>query len=122
MLPANFDGRANHVMFGSNQINPALSAAYTSQGGETLASLTANREVFLVFLRHFGCTFCREALADIAEKRAAAQRWRSSIWEAKKKRNGSSSHMDCWTFRGSAIHKDSFTRSLGWCGRNSANT
>ena len=73
MLPANFDGRANHVMFGSNQINPALSAAYTSQGGETLASLTANREVFLVFLRHFGCTFCREAVADIAEKRAAIE-------------------------------------------------
>jgi peroxiredoxin len=61
-------------MFHSSQIDPALAAAYTSQTGATLASLTADRDVFLVFLRHFGCTFCREAVADIAEKRTGIER------------------------------------------------
>ena len=40
-----------------------------SQSGRSLASLVEERSVFLVFLRHFGCTFCREAVAEIAEKR-----------------------------------------------------
>ena len=34
--------------------------------GSSLWQLTFERPVLLVFLRHFGCTFCREALADIA--------------------------------------------------------
>ncbi|MGA2430371.1 MAG: SelL-related redox protein [Candidatus Acidiferrum sp.] len=55
-------------VFRSNQIDSALAGAYTSQTGETLATL-AERPLFLVFLRHFGCTFCREAVADLAEKR-----------------------------------------------------
>ena len=50
-------------------VDPGLLNAYTSQNGETLASLLAERLVFLVFLRHFGCTFCREAVAEITEKR-----------------------------------------------------
>lgn len=37
--------------------------------GDSLRSLSDGRPVLLVFLRHFGCTFCREALADIAELR-----------------------------------------------------
>lgn len=37
--------------------------------GEKLLRLTNSQPVLLVFLRHFGCTFCREALADIAKKR-----------------------------------------------------
>jgi peroxiredoxin len=55
-------------VFRSNQIDSALLAAYTSQSGQTLATL-AERPLFVVFLRHFGCTFCREAVADLAEKR-----------------------------------------------------
>lgn len=55
-------------VFRSNRIDSALLAAYTSQSGQTLATLT-ERPLFLVFLRHFGCTFCREAVADLAEKR-----------------------------------------------------
>jgi len=35
--------------------------------GLSLEKLQRNRPVMLVFLRHFGCTFCRQALADIAE-------------------------------------------------------
>lgn len=40
-----------------------------TDSGESLADLSQNRAVLLVFLRHFGCTFCREALVDISEKR-----------------------------------------------------
>lgn len=36
---------------------------------EDLYTMSTNRLVFLVFLRHFGCIFCREALLDIASKR-----------------------------------------------------
>lgn len=56
-------------MFRSNQVDFALLSGYTSQEGQTLASLIAERPLFLVFLRHFGCSFCREAVAEIAEKR-----------------------------------------------------
>ncbi len=59
-------------VFHSNQIEPALLSAYTSQSGQTLTGL-AERPLFLVFLRHFGCTFCREAVADLAEKRPALE-------------------------------------------------
>jgi peroxiredoxin len=57
-------------LFRSNQLDSALMSAYTSRTGETLGAL-AERPLFLVFLRHFGCTFCREAVADLAEKREA---------------------------------------------------
>ena len=43
----------------------ALSRALTSSGA-TLAALSEPRPLLVVFLRHAGCTFCREALADIA--------------------------------------------------------
>jgi peroxiredoxin len=60
-------------LFRSNQIDASLLSAYASQTGQSLASLLAERSVFLVFLRHFGCTFCREAVAEIAEKRGAIE-------------------------------------------------
>jgi len=60
-------------VFRSNQIDSVLLAAYTSQDGQTLASLSSTRTVFLVFLRHFGCMFCREAVAEIAEKRKSIE-------------------------------------------------
>lgn len=34
-----------------------------------LYELSLKQVVLLVFLRHFGCTFCREALADISQRR-----------------------------------------------------
>jgi peroxiredoxin len=61
-------------MFGSEQIDAAVLGAYASQTGQTLASLTAKQAVFLVFLRHFGCTFCREAVAEISKKRSAIEK------------------------------------------------
>lgn len=42
------------------------------QGG-TLAERSAERPLLLVFLRHFGCTFCKEALADLAAARGAIE-------------------------------------------------
>jgi hypothetical protein len=37
--------------------------------GASIADLSADGRVLLVFLRHAGCTFCRETLADLAEHR-----------------------------------------------------
>lgn len=40
-----------------------------TQKDERLLDLTFAQPVMLVFLRQLGCTFCREALADIAKER-----------------------------------------------------
>ena len=37
--------------------------------GISLAELSHRSPVLVVFLRHFGCTYCREAAADVAAKR-----------------------------------------------------
>jgi AhpC/TSA antioxidant enzyme len=42
--------------------------------GDTLYSLSLISPVMLVFLRHFGCVFCKEALKDIALRRRAIER------------------------------------------------
>jgi peroxiredoxin len=42
---------------------------YRSQYDESIASLSEQAPVLVVFLRHSGCTFCREALQDLAEQR-----------------------------------------------------
>lgn len=36
--------------------------------GNNVADISADRPVLLVFLRHFGCIFCRESLYDISRK------------------------------------------------------
>ena len=41
--------------------------------GESLQLINQKMRVLLVFLRHFGCTFCRETLADISEVRASIE-------------------------------------------------
>ena len=41
--------------------------------GHTLNELSYERPVLLVFLRHFGCTFCREAMSDIKERKSEIQ-------------------------------------------------
>ncbi len=35
--------------------------------GESIASLSKSKPLLLVFLRHFGCIFCREALQDLSK-------------------------------------------------------
>jgi peroxiredoxin len=54
----------------TSRLDPAMLAMYRAQTGETLAELTAGRPVLLVFLRHFGCTFCREAVEEVSRKRS----------------------------------------------------
>ncbi len=41
--------------------------------GDKLSSLSEREPIMLVFLRHFGCTFCREALADLAAQQKAIE-------------------------------------------------
>lgn len=38
--------------------------------GDDLLKLSGKSPIMLIFLRHFGCMFCREALSDIAKQRA----------------------------------------------------
>ncbi len=40
-----------------------------NQCGRSLAALSTDTPLLLVFLRHFGCTFCREAMSDISLRR-----------------------------------------------------
>lgn len=46
-----------------------LNKAFRSQHGETIAGLSDRSPVLVVFLRHSGCTFCREALDDLRKQR-----------------------------------------------------
>ena len=41
-----------------------------TSSGETVQQISVNQPVLMVFLRHFGCTFCREALDEISKKKA----------------------------------------------------
>ena len=43
----------------------------TTTAGVTLAAISDERPTLIVFLRHFGCTFCREAVSDLVRMRAA---------------------------------------------------
>jgi peroxiredoxin len=49
---------------------PAFALQAKSQTGETLGQLADHSPVLLVFLRHAGCSFCKEALRDIATQRS----------------------------------------------------
>lgn len=42
---------------------------FKSQRGATLAELSSQRPLLTLFFRHSGCTFCREAMAQLAEQR-----------------------------------------------------
>lgn len=53
-----------------NQIDLGILNAMVTNSNENLMQLTNEKPVFLVFLRHFGCVFCKEALHDLAEKKA----------------------------------------------------
>ena len=45
-----------------------------TRNGVDLATLSLVSPILLVFLRHSGCTFCREALSDLAECRAVIEK------------------------------------------------
>jgi len=46
---------------------------FSTQKGDSLDELSFSRPLFLVFLRHFGCTFCREAIGVLREKRESIE-------------------------------------------------
>lgn len=51
-----------------NTATPTLLPSMVTTQGDFVVDLSKERPILLVFLRHFGCTFCREALADLAAK------------------------------------------------------
>ena len=53
-----------------DDLTEALGAA-VDQEGRDLLDRSREGPLLVVFLRHFGCTFCRETLADLAERREA---------------------------------------------------
>ena len=42
-------------------------ASIRTESGASLLELTEASPVLLVFLRHFGCSFCRQAISDVAD-------------------------------------------------------
>jgi peroxiredoxin len=42
-------------------------ASVKTESGASLLELTEASPVLLIFLRHFGCSFCRQAISDIAD-------------------------------------------------------
>lgn len=52
--------------FASNEVARTLVSIRT-ENGANLLTLAEKSPVLLVFLRHFGCSFCRKAISDISE-------------------------------------------------------
>ncbi len=61
------------------KINLAILNEMVTNRGMTLHELSEVQPVLLVFLRHFGCTFCREALADISKERSNIEKMGTKI-------------------------------------------
>src|SRR5580658_11272154 len=60
-------------MDSSEDVTRALDSIHTESGANLLALAEAS-PVLLVFLRHFGCSFCRQAISDVAELRGELDR------------------------------------------------
>ena len=56
-----------HAALGNQSDLAQLLAGVRTESGKNLLSLTAESPVLLVFLRHFGCSFCRKAISDVAD-------------------------------------------------------
>lgn len=57
----------------SNNIKNIFTRMQTNLG-DSVQKLSMHQPVMVIFLRHFGCTFCREALAELSHKRAAIEK------------------------------------------------
>jgi peroxiredoxin len=51
-----------------DEVTQTLASIHTESGASLLELVEAS-PVLLVFLRHFGCSFCRQAISDVAELR-----------------------------------------------------
>jgi len=58
---------------GNNTASSDPLSDFNAQQGDSLKSLSFSLPVYLVFLRHFGCTFCREAIGEVSKKKAAIE-------------------------------------------------
>src|ERR1700744_4973291 len=47
----------------------AVLAQYRTESGRTLVELVDESPILLIFLRHFGCSFCRQTLDDVSQIR-----------------------------------------------------
>jgi peroxiredoxin len=65
----NAEGKRLQHLHRREEFTPARLADYRDQYGQDLFAMSQQSPVLLVFLRHFGCTFCRESLAELARKR-----------------------------------------------------
>lgn len=52
-------------------VQKLLEETSTEPGGQSIAELSRQSPVLLMLVRHFGCTFCREAMADLSEQQSA---------------------------------------------------
>lgn len=52
----------------------AVLGSIRMESGASLLELTEASPVLLVFLRHFGCSFCRQAISDVAELRGELEK------------------------------------------------
>jgi hypothetical protein len=57
----------------TEDVAAALGAVQTDSGANLLALVEAS-PVLLIFLRHFGCSFCRKTISDVAELRAEMEK------------------------------------------------
>jgi peroxiredoxin len=59
-------------MMNERNLNKAIGADLLQEmmtnKGETLQHISAGEPVMLFFLRHFGCSFCRESLSELGKK------------------------------------------------------
>jgi hypothetical protein len=51
----------------------AVLEEYRTESGKTLLQLLDESPLLLVFLRHFGCSFCRQTLEDVSKIRATIE-------------------------------------------------
>ncbi|MBB5338097.1 hypothetical protein [Tunturiibacter gelidoferens] len=57
----------------AGEVAQALASIHTESGASLLELVEAS-PVLLIFLRHFGCSFCRQAISDVAEIRGELAR------------------------------------------------
>src|ERR1700733_8925162 len=57
----------------TEDVSQVLASIHTESGASLLA-LTEASPVLLIFLRHFGCSFCRQAISDVADLRGELDR------------------------------------------------
>ena len=55
-------------------VNNDVMSAMTTQNGHNLLDLSNEKPIMLVFLRHFGCQFCRQAMDELSKKRKELQK------------------------------------------------